>query len=75
MLLRSEGSLAPIEKTIRTTIRTVHVVAASFDAATIEPFGTIIGDMIAVRVAQFPNMRRRSDVDATVVDKNAFGQR
>ncbi len=75
MLLWSEGSLAPVEETIRSPIGTVHIVAASFNRASIEPFGSLVCHKVAVRVAEFPDVRWCSDEDSTIMNENALGER
>ena len=75
MVLRSKGSFAPVEKTIRSQIGAMHVVATALNGTAIEPFGSLIREVVTVGVTKFPNVRWRSDVDRTLVNENAFRQR
>ena len=75
VFLRSKRSFAPVEETIRSEIRTVHVIATPFDRTAIEPNGSLIRHMVTVCITQFPYVWWCSDVDRIVVNKNAFRKR
>ena len=73
--LRSKGSFAPVEKTIRTKVRSVHIVSATLDGTAVEPNGPLIRNMVAIRVGELPNVRRGSDIDGTFINKDALRKR
>ena len=75
VVLRSKSSLAPVEKAIRSQIRTVHVVAATFDGSTVEPDSPLIGNMIAINVGELPYVRRRAHINSSLVNKDTFRER
>ena len=75
VVLRSKSSLAPVEKAIRSQIRTVHDVAATFDGSTVEPDSPLIGNMIAINVGELPYVRRRAHINSSLVNKDTFRER
>ena len=75
MGLRSKGTFAPVEKTIRAKVWAVHIVSATLDGTTVEPNGPLIRNMVAIRVGELPNVRRGSDVDGTFINEDALRKR
>ena len=73
--LRSKGTFAPVEKTIRAKVWTVHIVSATLDGTAVEPNGPLIRNMVAIRVGELPNVRRCSDVDGTFINEDALRKR
>ena len=73
--LRSKGTFAPVEKTIRTKVWTVHIVSATLDGTAVEPNGPLIRNMVAIRVGELPNVRRCSDIDGTFINEDALRKR
>ena len=73
--LRSKGSLAPVEKTVRPEVGPVQIITTAFDGPTVEPDGPLIRNVVAINVAQFPDVWGSSNVDDTFMDKYAFGER
>ena len=62
MLLWSKGTFTPVEKTIGSTIRAVHIVSTIFNRTAIKPYRPFVRDMITSGITQFPNMRWRTDI-------------
>ena len=60
--LRSKGSFAPIEKSVRTKVGPVQIIPAALDGTAVEPNGPLIRNVVAIRVGELPNVRGRSDV-------------
>ena len=75
LALRGEGSLAPVDVAIDAFVRAVQTVITTLDRAGIEPDGPFIGYVIAIGIAQFPNMRRSNHLDGAVMNEESFRKR
>ena len=75
MRLAGECSFGPIEEAVRSGIRTVHIVTTLPQRPTVKPNGPLIRNMVSIRISKLPDVRRCSDVDRSVVNKDTFGER
>jgi len=66
------NALGPIEIAVRTQIRAVHIIAAFFNGTAVKPRRPLIGHMIPIRIAEFPNMRRGAYIDVPFMNEDAF---
>ena len=73
--LRSKGTFAPVEKTIRAKVWSVHIVSATLDGTAVEPNGPLIRNVVAILVGELPNVRRGSDVDVSFINEDALRKR
>ena len=53
----------------------MHVITATFDGSTVEPDGSLICDVIAIPIAEFPDVGRGPHVDCVLMDEYAFRER
>src|SRR5215470_3832222 len=61
--LLGECPFAPVNPAVRTEIRSMKIVGAPGTRLPIKPFDALIGGSRAFRVGQFPDDRRRADVE------------
>ncbi len=65
-------TFAPINPSIRPEIRPVQIIGATGKRLAFVPFFADIRNPVAVGVGEFPDARRRGDVERTVMPKTAF---
>jgi hypothetical protein len=53
----------------------VQIVTTACDRAAIEPDAPFIRDVVAIGIAEFPNVRRGSDIDGSFMDEDTFRER
>ena len=73
--LRSKSSLAPVEKTVRAEIGSVHIITTVFYGPAVEPDSPLIRNMVAIGVAQFPDVWRSPYINRALMHEDAFGKR
>ena len=53
----------------------MQIITTAFDGSAVEPDDPLIRNVVAINVAQFPDVWGSSNVDGTFMDKYAFGER
>ena len=67
-----KASLAPVKIPVRPQIRTVQIVTTSPDGTTIKPGYPLICHIVTICVSEFPDVRRRSDIDGSLMNEDAL---
>ena len=65
--LLGERPFAPVDPAVGAEIGPVQVVGAAGQRLALEPLDALVGDAVAIGVGQFPDARRRGDIERAVV--------
>ncbi len=74
MRLLREGPLGPVDPAVGPEIGSVQIVGAPGQRLSLEPLLAPIGDAVAIRVSEFPDARRRGDIERAVEPHRSFGK-